>query len=328
MNFDIKAIKWEDEKRKKRAELIAEEINKSIHIKKQYTALEFGCGTGLISFCLNDKFEMITLVDTSKGMIDVLNSKIQSFKINNMKAYQIDINEDHTLPDNSYDVIYTSMALHHIMDTKTTIKNLYRLLKKDGYLCIVDLDEEDGSFHKEEKDFNGHNGFNQNELKNVLLETGFGEVVTNTFYKNEKLIEEMKVPYSLFLMVGRKSIKSLKTQILQLENDLLRPEIRQSAEKTSELLADGFTEFCSSGDIYKYIYGQAIDQSTNLKEMDWEITDFEINQLSENCVLATYRLIKHSELNQNKKYSLRSSIWKCFEGKWKMAFHQGTLIKK
>ena len=207
MNFDIKAIKWDDEKRKKRAEIIAEEINKSIQIKKQYTALEFGCGTGLISFCLRGKFEMITLVDTSKGMIDVLNSKIQSFNINNMKAYQIDINENHTLPDNSYDVIYTSMALHHIMDTETTIKNLYRLLKKDGYLCIVDLDEEDGSFHKEEKDFNGHNGFNQNELKNVLLETGFEEVVTNTFYKNEKLIEEIKVPYSLFIMVGRKSLK-------------------------------------------------------------------------------------------------------------------------
>ena len=204
MNFDIESITWDDERRKNRAKLIAEEISKSIQIKKQYTALEFGCGTGLISFCLNDKFEMITLVDTSKGMVDVLNSKIETFKINNMKAYQIDINENHILPENSYDVIYTSMALHHIIDTETTIKNLYRLLKKDGYLCIIDLDEEDGSFHKEEKDFNGHNGFNQNDLKNVLLETGFKEVEANTFYKDEKLVEEMKVKYSLFLMIGRK----------------------------------------------------------------------------------------------------------------------------
>jgi SAM-dependent methyltransferase len=121
-----------------------------------------------------------------------------------MKAYQIDINENHILPENSYDVIYTSMALHHIIDTETTIKNLYRLLKSDGHLCIIDLDEEDGSFHKEEKDFNGHNGFNQNALKSVLLETGFKEVDVNTFYKDEKLVEEMKVEYSLFLMVGRK----------------------------------------------------------------------------------------------------------------------------
>lgn len=76
--------------------------------------------------------------------------------------------------------------------------------KKYGYLCIIDLDEEDGSFHKEDKDFNGHNGFNQNDLKNILLETGFKEAEVNTFYKDEKLVEERKVDYSLFLMVGRK----------------------------------------------------------------------------------------------------------------------------
>ena len=204
MNFDIESITWDDERRKNRAKLIAEEISKAIQIEKQYTALEFGCGTGLISFCLNDEFEMITLVDTSKGMIDVLNSKIKAFEIDNMKAYQIDINESDILSEDSYDVIYTSMALHHIVDTETTIKNLYKLLNKDGYLCIVDLDEEDGSFHKEEKDFNGHNGFNQNELKNILLETGFKEVEANTFYEDEKVVEEMKVKYSLFLMTGRK----------------------------------------------------------------------------------------------------------------------------
>ena len=204
MNFDVQSITWDDERRKNRAKLIAEEISKSIQIEKQYTALEFGCGTGLISFCLNDKFEMITLVDTSKGMVDVLNSKIKAFEIDNMKVYEIDINENNILPEHSYDVIYTSMALHHIIETKATIKNLYRLLKLNGYLCIVDLDEEDGSFHKEERDFNGHNGFNQNVLKNILLEIGFKEVDTNTFYKDLKVVEEMNVKYSLFLMIGKK----------------------------------------------------------------------------------------------------------------------------
>ena len=204
MSFDIDLLNWDSERRKNRAKLIAEEISKSIQKEKQYTALEFGCGTGLLSFCLNDKFEMITLVDTSKGMIDVLNSKIEKCNMNNMKSYQIDINKNHILPDNSYDIIYTSMALHHIIDTETTIKNLYRLLKKDGYLCIVELDEDDGSFHKEEKDFYGHNGFNQNTLKNLLLETGFEKVKVNTFYNDKKLVGETNVKYSLFLMVGRK----------------------------------------------------------------------------------------------------------------------------
>jgi hypothetical protein len=65
------------------------------------------------------------------------------------------------------------MALHHIIDTRNTLKNLYEMLVSDGYLCIVELVEDDGSFHKLEKDFNGHNGFNQDKLKSLLEELGF-----------------------------------------------------------------------------------------------------------------------------------------------------------
>ena len=123
-------------------------------------------------------------------------------------------------------------------------------------------------------------------------------------------------------------IDSLKKHILQLENNLLKPEMRQSSENISELLSDGFTEFCSSGYIYRYNKGESFDEGTNLQQINWEIKGFEINPLSDNCLFATYKLIKHSELNESKKYSLRSSIWKCFNGKWKMVFHQGTLTSQ
>jgi len=123
-------------------------------------------------------------------------------------------------------------------------------------------------------------------------------------------------------------MESLEKHILQLENDLLKPEIRGSVEKTGELLSEGFIEFCSSGYEYHYKKGDSIDEPNNFKQINLEIMNFSINQLSDDCILATYKLIKHSELNENKKYSLRSSIWKCFDGKWKMFFHQGTLTSK
>ena len=53
--------------------------------------MEFGCGTGLISFNLTDSFKNITLVDSSKNMIDILNDKIEKYNIQNMKAYKSDI---------------------------------------------------------------------------------------------------------------------------------------------------------------------------------------------------------------------------------------------
>lgn len=104
----------------------------------------------------------------------------------------------------TYDVIYNSMVLHHIHDTKAIIENFYHLLNKDGYLCIVDLDEEDGSFHKEYPEFDGHNGFNQNDLKYILISAGFKDIEANIFLSDEKIIDGKKIKYSFFMMKARK----------------------------------------------------------------------------------------------------------------------------
>jgi ubiquinone/menaquinone biosynthesis C-methylase UbiE len=103
-----------------------------------------------------------------------------------------------------FDIVYNSMVLHHIHDTESIIKNFYKLINKDGYLCIVDLNEEDGSFHKEFPDFDGHNGFNQDDLKNILINAGFKDVESHTFFNDKKVIEDQIIDYSLFLMKARK----------------------------------------------------------------------------------------------------------------------------
>jgi len=121
---------------------------------------------------------------------------------------------------------------------------------------------------------------------------------------------------------------SVKEHILQLESDLLRSEVRKSAHRIEDLLADDFIEFCSSGNEYHYRKGDVFQEQDDHKELLWEITDFKITELSEDCIMATYKLIKHDEQNDMKKYSLRSSIWKHMDGKWKMIFHQGTNARK
>lgn len=40
--------------------------------------------------------------------------------------------------------------------------------------------------------------------------------------------------------------------ILNLEKELLKPEVRKSPEKLKELLSEDFIEYCSSGVIYNY----------------------------------------------------------------------------
>lgn len=203
MSFDNDAKNWDTDERINRAKIVANEISNSIHINGNYSAMEFGCGTGLVSFNLHDKFKSITLVDSSKGMIDILKTKINRYKVNNIFTCYLDITNGDSL-NKKFDVIYNSMVLHHIDDIEALIRSFYELLNKDGYLCIVDLNEEDGSFHKGHPDFHGHNGFNQERLKSILINAGFKDVESKTFFYGEKIVGDEKVEYSLFLIKGRR----------------------------------------------------------------------------------------------------------------------------
>ena len=110
---------------------------------------------------------------------------------------------------------------------------------------------------------------------------------------------------------------SLKEQLLQLEEQLLKPEIRTSKDKLSKLLADTFFEFGSSG---KVLYKDEDISEMTLGEVRMTLSEFEVHPLSEEIVLTTYRI--YNEVNE--QHSLRSSIWKIVDGDWKMHFHQGT----
>ncbi len=59
-------------------EIIGEIIMSFDNYAKNCRAMEFGCGTGFISFNLIDSFKSITLIDSSKNMIDILSNKTNS----------------------------------------------------------------------------------------------------------------------------------------------------------------------------------------------------------------------------------------------------------
>ena len=204
MCFDTAASGWDNEMRTERAKVIAAEIRAYLPDKTKSRAMEFGCGTGLISSCLTDRFEHITLIDTSAQMIKVLEDKIAARRITNMTPVLMDINADEEVRKARYDVIYTSMALHHIPDTEGTLKNLKEMLADGGCLVIVDLTEDDGSFHRLEKDFDGHNGFDRIAMGSLMERLGYRDMESRVFYHAVKSIEGREVPYSLFILKVRK----------------------------------------------------------------------------------------------------------------------------
>lgn len=76
IDFDSKAKAWDtDPVKVERARVIAEEISARIPNTSHMSALEYGCGTGLLSFALQPLLSRVALADSSEG--DALGAKRQ-----------------------------------------------------------------------------------------------------------------------------------------------------------------------------------------------------------------------------------------------------------
>jgi SAM-dependent methyltransferase len=118
-----------------------------------------------------------------------------------MTPLRLDLVTD-PLPQEKYDLIYTLMVLHHVLDTDGLLRDFYRLLDAPGYLCIADLDEEDGSFHG--PDFPGHRGFDRKELSEKAEQAGFQAIRFSTIFRTLKEVDGQRREFPLFLMLAEK----------------------------------------------------------------------------------------------------------------------------
>jgi len=203
MSFDERARTWDDDPIKtERATAFAKTISEQVQPKTEMSALEFGAGTGLLSYQLKDDFGTIVLVDSSEGMIDVLKEKIAKEQLSHFVPLKVDLLE--STPDiGPFDAIYTLMTMHHIESLPEILKVFHRLLKPGGKLCIGDLVKEDGSFHG--SGFTGHKGFDKAELSKLLKEQGLEPFHYEIFYELERKRDNHSSKFPLFSLIAQKA---------------------------------------------------------------------------------------------------------------------------
>jgi ubiquinone/menaquinone biosynthesis C-methylase UbiE len=196
MNFDDAAQAWDTPVRQARAKVLAAQICESWKGKPE-SVLDFGCGSGLIAFELRAHAGLVYGYDASEEMGRVFQEKREALQADNVRLLSGE--EMRAL---SYDVIISSMVLHHILDVEAEIAGLKRLLKPGGRLNWIDLDAEDGSFHADDPDFKGHNGFDRDEVRRILTGCGLRDIAVQTAFEGEKNVNGGPVPYSLFMAVA------------------------------------------------------------------------------------------------------------------------------
>lgn len=199
-DFDKAAATWdEDPRRVKLAEDVAAAILREVALSKDMDALDFGCGTGLVTLRLQPYVRSITGADSSQGMLSVLERKVKEKGIPNVHTRFVEIDKAGRI-EGKFHLVVSSMTLHHVPETAPLLRQMYDMLLPGGTICLADLDSEDGTFHPDNTGV-FHFGFDRERLKALLSQTGFREIKASTA---AQMLRESNKSFSVFLMTGRK----------------------------------------------------------------------------------------------------------------------------
>jgi ubiquinone/menaquinone biosynthesis C-methylase UbiE len=201
-DFDRSAKDWErDAARLKMTGALADAVIARLAWAPSLVAMDYGAGTGLVTLRIQPLVGRVLAVDTSSGMLAVLEEKIAKAGLSNVAVRLWDVETD-PLPEERFDVIVSIMTFHHLRGVPAALVRFRELLSPGGRMAVADLDTEAGDFHADPTGV-WHFGFDRTELKEQFEAAGFTRVVTEAAYRLERPGTGGKMKeFSLFLLTA------------------------------------------------------------------------------------------------------------------------------
>ena len=182
------------------AKTFADAIMRQLALRPGMNCLEFGCGRGNLALLLPEKLQ-ITALDPATAVIEVLERKIAGMNVSNITPLTGDIMEWQA--SHAFDLVYSTLAMHHIKDIDALLQKCNRILNTSGDLILIDLDKEDGTFHDDNSQIH-HFGFEREWLKDKLERNGLVLQSIDEVYRREKTRPDGKKVYPMFMAVAKK----------------------------------------------------------------------------------------------------------------------------
>nr|MDO9326071.1 class I SAM-dependent methyltransferase [Methanoregula sp.] len=203
--FDKAAVVWDkDPGRVQMAQTIADTMINSLHPGGTELVMDYGTGTGNIALRIAPHVKRIIAVDSAKAMLEVLKEKLHVDGITTIVPREWSIGGGIAdMP--RFDLIVSSMTLHHVRDTAAAAKTFHALLLPGGRVAIADLDSDNGEFH-EAPGIAEHDGIDRKNLQQVFEQAGFDSVRFSEAATIHKISSRTGKPrdFAIFLMTAER----------------------------------------------------------------------------------------------------------------------------
>jgi ubiquinone/menaquinone biosynthesis C-methylase UbiE len=165
---------------------------------------DVGTGTGFVAAGLAPKVAKVYGFDASAAMLDVARRNLAAF--GNVELREA-AGDRLPLPDGALDGVFANMYLHHAPEPPAALKEMARLLKPGGVLCLTDLDTHDHTWQREQM-ADLWLGFDRADIRRWLTEAGLTEVDVDCAEGtcNACGPDGQVKPLSIFVALGRKTL--------------------------------------------------------------------------------------------------------------------------
>ena len=125
----------------KRHHKLLDLVVESSKVKKNDRVLDLGCGTGLLSLKYLKKTDcFISGIDSSAEMLSIFKKKIKKLGLGKKITCKLEDVENLNFNSRMFDVIASTVALHHIKNKYPAIKKIHKALKNGGKFVLGDID--------------------------------------------------------------------------------------------------------------------------------------------------------------------------------------------
>jgi ubiquinone/menaquinone biosynthesis C-methylase UbiE len=163
---------------------------------------DVGTGTGFVAAGLASRAAHVVGFDASPEMLVVARRNLARF--NNVEFREA-AGDQLPVSDEMFDGVFANMYLHHAPDPLAAIREMARALKRDGVLCLTDLDAHDHEWQLEQMS-DLWLGFERDDIRRWFAEAGLHDIDVDCAEGtcNACGPDGEVQPLSIFVAIGRK----------------------------------------------------------------------------------------------------------------------------